>query len=96
MKKFFKILFFILLGIGVIWTFVYLYKKSRPQEVVYEIEEAKIDTIQKTTVVTGQIDPRDEVAMKPQVSGIISGLLAGVLPAWRAIQIKAIDAIREE
>ena len=27
---------------------------------------------------------------------IISVLLAGVLPAWRAIQIKAIDAIREE
>ena len=27
---------------------------------------------------------------------IISGLLAGVLPAWRAIQIKAIDAIQEE
>ena len=27
---------------------------------------------------------------------IISGLLAGVLPAWRAIQIKAIDALREE
>ena len=27
---------------------------------------------------------------------IVSGLLAGVLPAWRAIQIKAIDAIREE
>ena len=75
MKKFFKILFFILLGAGVIWTFVYLYKKSRPQEIVYEIEVAKIDTIQKTTVVTGQIDPRDEVAMKPQVSGIISEIL---------------------
>ena len=75
MKKFFKILFFTLLGIGVIWTFAYLYKKSRPQEVVYEIEVAKIDTIQKTTVVTGQIDPRDEVAMKPQVSGIISEIL---------------------
>ena len=75
MKKFFKILFFTLLGIGVIWTFVYLYKKSRPQEVVYEIEAARIDTIQKSTVVTGQIDPRDEVAMKPQVSGIISEIL---------------------
>ena len=75
MKKFFKILFFILLGIGVIWTFVYLYKKSRPKEVVYVIETAKIDTIQKSTVVTGQIDPRDEVAMKPQVSGIISEIL---------------------
>jgi HlyD family secretion protein len=75
MKKFFKILFFILLGVGVVWTFVYLYKKSRPQETEYEIEVAKIDTIQKTTVVTGQIDPRDEVAMKPQVSGIISEIL---------------------
>lgn len=75
MKKFFKILFFILLGVGIIWTFVYLYKKSRPKEVVYAIETAKIDTIQKSTVVTGQIDPRDEVAMKPQVSGIISEIL---------------------
>ena len=75
MKKFFKILFFILLGVGVIWTFVYLFKKSKPQETLYEIVEARIDTIQKSTVVTGQIDPRDEVAMKPQVSGIISEIL---------------------
>ena len=75
MKKFFKILFFILLGIGVIWTFVYLYKKSKPETVVYEVVEARIDTIQKTTVVTGQIDPREEVALKPQVSGIISEIL---------------------
>ena len=75
MKKFFKILFFILLGIGVIWTFVYLYKKSKPEAVVYEVVEARIDTLQKTTVVTGQIDPRDEVAMKPQVSGIIAEIL---------------------
>lgn len=27
---------------------------------------------------------------------IVTGLLAGCLPAWRALQIKAIDAIREE
>lgn len=27
---------------------------------------------------------------------LLSGLLAGVIPAWRALQIKAIDAIREE
>lgn len=27
---------------------------------------------------------------------LISGLLAGLIPAWRAMQIKAIDAIREE
>ena len=59
MKKAFKILFFILLGVGVIWTFVYLFKKSKPVETVYEVVEAHIDTIQKSTVVTGQIDPRD-------------------------------------
>ncbi len=27
---------------------------------------------------------------------LVSGLFAGVIPAWRALQIKAIDAIREE
>ena len=27
---------------------------------------------------------------------LISGLLSGLIPAWRAMQIKAIDAIREE
>ncbi|MDL2330430.1 ABC transporter permease [Odoribacter sp. OttesenSCG-928-A06] len=27
---------------------------------------------------------------------LLSGLLAGIVPAWRALQIKAIDAIREE
>ncbi len=35
-------------------------------------------------------------AVAATVIVIISGLLAGVLPAWRAIQINAIDAIREE
>ena len=27
---------------------------------------------------------------------LLAGLLAGLIPAWRAMQIKAIDAIREE
>ena len=72
MKKFFKILFFIALIAAVVWTFVYLFKKSQPQEKVYETVEATIGTIQKKTVITGQINPRDEVAIKPQVSGIIS------------------------
>jgi HlyD family secretion protein len=72
MKKFFKILFFIALGVAVVWTFVYLFKKSQPQEKMYETVEATTGTIQKKTVITGQINPRDEVAIKPQVSGIIS------------------------
>ena len=72
MKKFFKILFFIALGAAVIWTFSYLFKKSQPKEKVYAEVTATIGTIEKKTVVTGQINPRDEVSIKPQVSGIIS------------------------
>lgn len=72
MKKFFKILFIIALVAAVVWTFVYLFKKSKPQEKSYETIEAVVGTIEKKTVVTGQINPRDEVAVKPQVSGIIS------------------------
>lgn len=72
MKKFFKILFIIALVAAVVWTFVYLFKKSKPQEKTYETIEAVVGTIEKKTVVTGQINPRDEVAVKPQVSGIIA------------------------
>ena len=37
-----------------------------------------------------------QVAVVATVIIIVSGLLAGLIPAWRALQIKAIDAIREE
>ena len=37
-----------------------------------------------------------QVAVAATIIIIISGLLAGLIPAWRALQIKAIDAIREE
>lgn len=72
MKKVFKTLFFIALIAAVMWTFVYLFKKSKPQEKEYEKVTATIGTIRKKTVITGQINPRDEVSIKPQVSGIIS------------------------
>jgi len=37
-----------------------------------------------------------QVAVAATIIIIISGLLAGLIPAWRSLQIKAIDAIREE
>ena len=43
----------------VVGTFVYLYIKSRPQEVVYELNEVQIKDLEKTTIVTGKIEPRD-------------------------------------
>ena len=38
----------------VVGTFVYLYIKSRPQEVVYELNEVQIKDLEKTTIVTGK------------------------------------------
>lgn len=47
-------------------------EKSRPQEIRYEELSAEIADIKKTTLITGTIEPRDEVNIKPQISGIIS------------------------
>lgn len=74
MKKFFRIFMFVLLGLAVLGTFYWLWKKSRPVEVVYEIVEASTGSIQNTSVATGKVSPRDEIMIKPQIQGIISEL----------------------
>ena len=71
MKKFFKIFLFLLLGALIIGTFVFLWKKSRPKEVEYETIVPEYRTIEQKTIITGTIEPRNEVAIKPQISGII-------------------------
>ena len=72
MKKVLKIAALALLGILVIWTFVFLYQKSKPQKDSYQIETATIKKIEKRTVATGKVQPRNEILIKPQMSGIIS------------------------
>ena len=49
-------------------------KKSQPKEVVYNEFTPKLEDIQKTTIITGKIEPRNEVNIKPQISGIITEL----------------------
>ena len=56
-------------------TFVFLYIKSQPQPVVYDEFAPKHMDIRKTTVITGKIEPRNEVNIKPQISGIITEIL---------------------
>ena len=58
-----------------IGTFAFLYINSRPKPKRYETLEPKRQDLVRTTVVTGKIEPRDEVAVKPQISGIITELL---------------------
>ena len=71
MKKFLKITLLVVLTAGIIGTFVFLWLKSRPKVVVYETVNAEITDLQKTTVATGKVEPRDEILIKPQISGII-------------------------
>jgi len=74
MKKFFKIAGLILLGGLFIGTLVFLYKKSQPKPDVFEIKNPEVTNIIKKTVATGSVEPRKEIEIKPQVSGIVEEL----------------------
>lgn len=75
MKKFKRIAAISLLAVLFIGTFAYLYKKSRPQPERYEEITPELSDISRNTVVTGKIVPRDEISIKPQISGIITEIL---------------------
>lgn len=72
MKKYLKVIIAAIVVLVFIGTFVFLYQKSKPQPVVYDEFTPKVTDISKTTVITGAIEPRDEVEVKPQISGIIT------------------------
>lgn len=75
MKRYFKYIMMALAAVVFIGTFVFLYIKSQPKPVEYNEFEPKQMDIRKTTVVTGKIEPRNEVNVKPQISGIITEIL---------------------
>lgn len=72
MKRVLKITLWVFLGLVVLSTFYFLYQKSKPKITKYEIETVTKSTIQKRTVATGKVEPRNEILIKPQMSGIIS------------------------
>ena len=72
MKYYFKFFVAALVLLIFIGTFVFLWIKSRPQPISYEEFQPTVNDIRKTTVVTGKIEPRNEVNVKPQISGIIA------------------------
>lgn len=75
MKRYFKYIMMALAAVVFIGTFLFLYIKSQPKPVEYNEFEPKQMDIRKTTVVTGKIEPRNEVNVKPQISGIITEIL---------------------
>ena len=72
MKKVFRILLWVFIAALFVGTFVYLYFNSKTPETVYGTGHPEIATIEKSTVLTGKIEPRDEIDIKPQISGIIT------------------------
>lgn len=72
MKKFIRIGIMVVIALLFIGTFVFLYQKSQPKDVEYNVLKVVKSNIIQTTVATGKIEPRDEVQIKPQISGIIS------------------------
>lgn len=75
MKRISKYIFFALTALIFLGTFVFLFKKSRPEKVEYNEVTVSRGDIQRTTVLTGKIVPRDEVNVKPQINGIVAELL---------------------
>ena len=73
MKK--KIIVAVLIAIVFVGTFVFLWAKSQPQPEQYTELTASVKDLKKTTVITGRIEPRNEVNVKPQISGIITEIM---------------------
>ena len=75
MKTYFKIVIALLVALVFIGMFVFLWMKSQPKPDVYEEFTPEVMDLKKTTVVTGKIEPRNEVNVKPQISGIIAEIM---------------------
>ena len=74
MKKIGKILMVIAVAAVFVGTFAYLFKRSQPKETQYQELAPEMGDIAKSTVITGKIQPRDEVNVKPQINGIVAEL----------------------
>ena len=72
MKKFLKIAAGVLFAALLLSTFWFLWQKTRPVKVIYAVVQPKTDTIRQFVVATGKVEPRDEVLIKPQISGIVA------------------------
>ena len=88
MKKTIKVIGLCLLALFVVYTLYFLWQKSQPEPIVYELVSPERRTLVKRATVAGSMEARQQLAVKPQATGIISRLL--VEPGDR---VKAGDVI---
>ena len=74
MKRIITWFLVLLLVLAIGGAFLYLYKKSQSKPVVFQTETAEVTDIVKKTVATGSIVPRQQVEVKPKVTGVLSEL----------------------
>ena len=53
----------------------YLYQKNQESPEIFKTEQASTETIIKKTVAAGTLKPREEVEVKPNISGIVDKLM---------------------
>lgn len=71
MKKVIITLVVLLVLAGFAYTLYFLFEKSKEQPIVYNTETATVGNVIKKTVATGSVVPRNEILIKPQISGVI-------------------------
>ncbi len=71
MKRTKTLIILIVIGVFFIGSMFWLYSKNMEDPVIYTTESPKMGTIVKKTVATGSIVPKEEVLIKPNISGII-------------------------
>jgi HlyD family secretion protein len=72
MKKVLRIFFIVLIVGALVGTLYFLFEKNKKAPISYNTKTAEITTIIKKTVATGSIIPRQEILIKPMISGIVS------------------------
>ena len=75
MKRIGTIITLTVILIAFIFGIQYIYLKDQKDPVVYETQKSFRYTILKKTVATGSIVPKEEVLIKPNISGIIDQIL---------------------
>tara|TARA_R110000796_G_scaffold41772_4_gene103628 strand:- start:240341 stop:241471 length:1131 start_codon:yes stop_codon:yes gene_type:complete len=71
MKKVLKYVVIVVLVLAALWAAMFFIKTNSKSAITYETQKPFISNIEKKTVATGKVVPEDEVAIKPQISGII-------------------------
>ncbi len=71
MKKGTTVIILVLLVVTFTAALYYLYNKNKVAPDIYEVESPTYQSITKRTLATGKIVPLEEVAIKPNISGLV-------------------------